>query len=77
MILECLGIIFDDSQLENLISELKKIIFLTFPKIEIFSANPSKMMTLRLQILKFSLLTQRSPPTKNAEHGPGGGVGHA
>ena len=53
MILECLGIIFDDSQFENLISELKKIIFLTFPKIEIFSANPSKMMTLRLQILNF------------------------
>ena len=37
----------------KLISDVKKIIFLTFPKIEIFSANPSKMMTLRLQILNF------------------------
>ena len=30
--------------------------------------NPSEMMTLRLQILKFSLLTQRPPPS--ATHSP-------
>ena len=39
-----------------MISDLKKMRFLTFPKIEILSPNPSEMMTLRLQILKFSLL---------------------
>ena len=35
------------------ISDIKKMRFLTFPKIEILSPNPSEMMTLRLQILNF------------------------
>ena len=39
--------------------------------------NPSEMMTLRLQILKFSLLTQRPPPPKMRSTARGGGVGCA
>ena len=37
----------------KLISDLRKMRFLTFPIIEILSPNPSEMMTLRLQILNF------------------------
>ena len=37
----------------KMVSDLKKMRFLTFPKIEILSPNPSEMMTLRLQILNF------------------------
>ena len=37
----------------KMVSDLKKIRFLTFLKIEILSPNPSEMMTLRLQILNF------------------------
>ena len=40
----------------KMVSDLKHMRFLTFPKIEILSPNPSEMMTLRLQILKCSLL---------------------
>ena len=54
--LSCL-IISDGSGVQiwclKLISDLKKMRFLTFPKIEILSPNPSEMMTLRLQILDF------------------------
>ena len=42
--------------------------FSTFSKIEILGPNPSEMMTLRLQILKFSLLTQRPPQVLRTAH---------
>ena len=54
--------ISDDSGVQiwclKIISDLKKMRFSTFSKIEILGPNPSEMMTLRLQILKFSLLLE-------------------
>ena len=40
----------------KMVSDLKNMRFLTFSKMQILGPNPSEMMTLRLQILKFSLL---------------------
>ena len=45
---------------QNLILELEKLTFLRFQKIQILSPNPSKMMTLRVQILNFLCLCYAS-----------------
>ena len=52
----------------KMVSDLKNMRFLTFPKIEILSPNPSEMMTLRLKILDF-LCCARSWFISSSGHG--------